>query len=75
MSDVKADLKSRMDELQIFIPKIYQPNGNTNVSNTNIQDPFQGLNIQHLPDELLSITFYRQQIGRGQNGHPFHRVA
>jgi len=54
VSDTRADLKSRVDELQTFLPKIYETNTVVNPS------VFKELSLQHLPEELLGIRFYRR---------------
>ncbi|MBI1859311.1 MAG: SpoIIE family protein phosphatase [Deltaproteobacteria bacterium] len=62
-SDIKLELKSRIEELQIFVPRVYQKGtgGGARAPNEReSEDPFQGLSPS-LPDELLSVTFYRQK--------------
>lgn len=54
VSDTRADLKSRIDELQIFLPKIYE--SNTTVSSQIFRD----LSLQYLTSELIGVRFYRK---------------
>ncbi|MFM8315449.1 MAG: HAMP domain-containing protein, partial [Deltaproteobacteria bacterium] len=56
ISDTRADLKSRVDELQTFLPKIYEIS--TPISNVI----FRELSLQHLPNELLGVRFYRKNL-------------
>ncbi len=64
-SDIKLELKTRIEELQIFVPRIYQQ-GRSVLAATipkdskDADDPFQGLSPT-LADELLAVTFYRQK--------------
>ncbi len=53
-SELKLEMRSRLDELQILIPRIYR--GDPNDQTTSA---FEGLS-DHLPDELLRIRFYRR---------------
>ena len=54
LSETKADLKSRIDELQTFLPKIYESNLN------QTGNLFRELSIQYLPGELVGVRFYRR---------------
>jgi phosphoserine phosphatase RsbU/P len=56
VSDTRADLKSRVDELQTLLPKLYENN------NTVSSKLFKDLSIQYLPDELIGIRFYRRNL-------------
>jgi len=49
-SDLKLELKERLDELQLLLPRIFQD---------ETRDPYQGLS-KSLPDELLNVTFFRK---------------
>jgi phosphoserine phosphatase RsbU/P len=55
-SEIKLELKSRMEELQQFVPRVY-------MGGTDKVDPFQGLDTR-LVDELYGVTFLRA----GENG-------
>ncbi len=50
-SEIKLELKSRLEELQTFIPRVY-------MGGTDKLDPFQGLS-RNLPEELIGVTFLR----------------
>lgn len=56
VSDTRADLKSRIDELQTFLPKIYETN------TKNYSGLYAELSLQYLPQELLGVRFYRRNI-------------
>lgn len=56
VSDTRADLKSRVDELQTLLPKIYETNTTGNMA------LLKELSLQHLPDELLGARFYRRNL-------------
>ncbi len=56
ISDTRADLKSRIDELQVFLPKIYEPE--TLISH----NLFRELSLQNLPQDLIGVKFYRRNI-------------
>ncbi len=51
-SDIKLELKSRLEELQTFIPRVY-------MSGSEQLDPFQGLSPT-LVEELIGVTFFRR---------------
>ncbi len=55
-SEIKLELKSRMEELQQFVPRVY-------MGGADKVDPFQGLDVR-LADELFGVTFLRA----GENG-------
>jgi sigma-B regulation protein RsbU (phosphoserine phosphatase) len=50
-SEIKLELKSRMEELQQFVPRVY-------MGGTDKLDPFQGLDPR-LVDELIGVSFLR----------------
>lgn len=56
ISDTRADFKSRIDELQVLLPKLYSPE--TIVS----QNIFRELSLQNLPQDLLRVRFYRRNL-------------
>lgn len=56
ISDTRADLKSRVDELQISLPKIYE---NSNILPSQL---FREISVQYLPGELLGVRFYRRNL-------------
>lgn len=51
-SEIKLELKSRLEELQSFVPRVY-------MSGDKI-DPFQGLSTT-FAEELIGVTFYKQK--------------
>ncbi len=53
-SELKLEMRSRLDELQILIPRLYR--GEVEGQK---KDPYEGLST-HLPEELLRIRFYRR---------------
>lgn len=57
-SEVKSELKNRLEQLQILVPRIL------NVFNhvSDMKDPFEGLS-QTLPEEVLSVTYYKGNKG------------
>lgn len=61
-SDIKLELKSRIEELRVFVPRVYQINRSspTNSQPKEADSPFQGLSSS-LAEELLRITFYRRK--------------
>lgn len=56
LSDTRAELKSRVDELQVFLPKIYSPD---TVVTSGL---FRELSLQNLPQDLLGVKFYRKNV-------------
>ena len=59
VSDSRAELKSRIDELQTLLPKIYDS------ASPRPAQLFRELSLQHLPQELLGVHFYRRQLSDG----------
>lgn len=57
MSEIKLELRGRMDELQIFVPRVYQTRSVLNGENS--ADPYQGLSGR-LQEEVLGVTFLRK---------------
>ncbi|MBY0371764.1 hypothetical protein K2X33_13855, partial [bacterium] len=51
-SEIKLELKSRLEELQSFVPRVYM--GGDKI------DPFQGLSPT-FAEELIGVTFFRQK--------------
>lgn len=56
-SEIKLELKSRLEELAQFVPRVY-------MAGSEKTDLFQGLNSD-LADELLGVTFYQAQGSQG----------
>lgn len=57
MSEIKLELRGRMDELQILVPRVYQQ-ASLMTADKNA-DPYQGLSGR-LQEEVLGITFYKK---------------
>lgn len=55
-SEIKLELKSRLEVLQVFVPRIYNPIVNEKGEQ---EDPFIGL-PDMLKDEILGVTFMRK---------------
>lgn len=55
-SEIKLDLKSRLEVLQVFVPRIYNPITNEKGEK---EDPFIGL-PDALKDEIIGVTFLRK---------------
>lgn len=58
-SEIKLELRTRLEELQILIPRIYASSNNDTKTN-----PYEGLSAS-LPEELLRIKFYKR-VGEGK---------
>lgn len=67
-SEIKLELKGRMEELQILLPRIYQLSASQSLDDQKI---FQGLS-NRLSQELLSVTFY-QKSGPGFKPNRYHQ--
>lgn len=57
-SDIKLELKSRIEELQILVPRVYQQRL-PKTTDKESEDLFQGLSAS-LSEELLRVSFYRR---------------
>lgn len=56
LSELKLELRGRMDELQILVPRVYQASS----SSHSQQDPYQGLS-GNLQEEVFSVTFLKKK--------------
>src|SRR5687768_2056589 len=68
ISEIKLDLKSRLEVLQVFVPRIYNPLASGDSSAPD--DPYLGL-PESLKDEILAVTFLRQDK---ENGRRFNVI-
>lgn len=59
-SDIKLELRGRIEELQIFVPRVYQPS--LDPETRTAMDPYKGLSGR-LEDEILSVSFLRVKDG------------
>lgn len=59
-SDIKLELRGRIEELQIFVPRVYQPpiDPETNAE----MNPYKGLSGR-LEEEVLAVTFLQKKEG------------
>lgn len=55
-SEIKLELKTRLEALQVFIPRIYNPIAG---EKGEIEDPFLGLS-ENMKEEILGVTFLKR---------------
>lgn len=55
-SEIKLELKSRLEVLQVFVPRVYNPVKN---EKGDTEDPFTGL-PESLKDEILGVSFLKR---------------
>jgi len=58
-SEIKLELKGRLDELQVMLPRLFAASGNTPINDPKIN---QGLSPR-LSQEVLAVTFYQAAGG------------
>lgn len=58
-SEIKLELKSRLEVLQVLVPRVYNPTAMIATGATDSEDPFTGL-PEGLKDEILGVTFIRR---------------
>jgi len=59
-SEIKLELKSRLEVLQVFVPRVYNPQKN---EKGEIEEPFSGL-PETLKEEIVGVTFLKRSSDR-----------
>ncbi len=58
-SEIKAELKSRLEQIQLLAPRVYRPTSQQPDEQVPKEDPFQGLPAE-LSSEVIGVTFFRK---------------